>query len=150
MALIVVNDVTDHTAEQWRSYGDGVEVLIRSLDAREYQIARARAARQIQKLDGLFRSGDVGVAPGEISEHDYQCTLLGKYIVRDWRGAVDAQGQPAAFSEQSAIATLRSDVNFFLFVLKEAGEIAAAAEQERSEHVGKSLPATDGKPSESA
>lgn len=148
MALIVSTVADTGPAERWVKYDGDTEVLLRSLDDNLYQIGLARARRQINKSDAQFKTGVVGVAEGEISEHSYQCKLLSQYIIKDWRGANDAQGRAVKYSPEAGEATLAASIEFFLFVIKSAGEIAADAEKERSEAVGKSSPATDGKSSE--
>lgn len=150
MALVVANPIERGPAERWVPFDDETEVLLRSLDDDLYQVGLARARRQINKADAKFKTGEVGVAEGEISEHAYQCKLLSQYILKDWRGAKDAEGRSAEFSPQAGEATLSASVEFFLFVVKSASEIAADAKTERSETVGKPSPATDGKPSKTS
>lgn len=150
MALIVSTAVSAGPSERWVRYDGDTEVLLRSLDDSLYQIGLARARRQINKSDQQFKTGVVGVAEGEITEHAYQCKLLSQYIIKDWRGAADAQGRAVKYSPEAGEATLAASIEFFLFVIKSAGEIAADAEKERSEALGKSSPATDGSSPESA
>lgn len=150
MALIVSTSIDSGPAERWVRFDEETEVLLRSLDDKLYQIGLARARRQINKSDAKFKTGEVGVAEGEISEHAYQCKLLSQYIIKGWRGAKDAQGRAVKYSPEAGEATLAASIEFFLFVIKSASEIAADAEKERSELVGKSSTATDGSSSESA
>lgn len=148
MALIVANDISRKPVEQWKRYDDETEVLLRGIDNDSYHIGLARARRQINKADSSFMIGEVDIAEGEISEHAYQCKLLSKFIVQDWRGAKDASGTAIPYSATTCEATLAADIGFFIFVVKAASEIAADAEKERSETLGKSLPVTDGKSKE--
>jgi len=145
MALIVTKTVEADPEERWVRFDDETEVLLRSLDDDAYQIGLARVRRQIVKADDGFKLGEVGVADGEITEYDFQCKLLAQYVLKDWRGAKNADGQTVAYTPQAGQATLRSNIRFFLFVIKAAGEIAAEMQQAQEDTVGKSLPATDGK-----
>jgi len=145
MALIIAKTVAVAPDERWVRFDDETEVLLRSLDDDAYQIGLARVRRQIAKADDGFKIGEVGVVEGEITEYDFQCKLLSQYVLKDWRGAKDADGQAVTYTPQTGQATLRSNIRFFLFVIKAAGEIAAEMQQAQEDTVGKSLPATDGK-----
>lgn len=83
--------------------------------------------------------------PGENTEHGIQCRLMGKFIVRDWKGVPDENGNNVKYSEGKAAALLESNVDFFLWTIKKAGEIAAEALAERGELLGKSSNASNGK-----
>lgn len=147
MALVVSSSVAQDPVERWVPFDDETKVLLRSLDDDLYQVGLARARRQINKADAKFKTGEVGVADGEITEHAYQCKLLSRYIIKDWRGAKDAADKAITYSHEAAEATLLASIDFFLFVIKSASEISADIEKERVESMGKSLPATDGSPS---
>ncbi|MEI2416219.1 hypothetical protein V8Z80_08545 [Orrella sp. JC864] len=144
--------LTVHTEErqkprsvaQWREYDAQTSVLIDSLDNDEYQIALARARRRTQALDRLAGAEQVLVLDGEETEHATQCTLLGHFVVRDWKGAADANGNPVPYSPKAAVATLKTDIRFFLWVLKEASDVAASHHREVEETRGKSSPGTAG------
>lgn len=148
MALIVPKNTDPSPIEKWDRYDADTEVLVRGLDDDLYQIGLARARRQISKADAKFKTGEVGVDDGEITEHAYQCKLLSRYIIKGWRGAKDADGKEVKYTPEIGEATLRADINFFLFVIKSSGEVAAEAEKERTETAKKSSSATDGKSSE--
>jgi len=62
----------------------------------------------------------------------------------------DAEGNPLAYSAGDAEQMLDSNIEFFLFVLKESGKAAIEAKKELAETVGKSLPASSGKKSGAA
>jgi len=145
MALIASNTFGVDPVQRWVRFDDDTEVLLRSLDDDAYQIGLARVRRQIAKADDGFKIGEVGVIEGEITEYDFQCKLLSQYILKDWRGAKDAEGQTVTYTPQAGQATLRSDIRFFLFVIKAAGEIATDVQKAREDTLGKSLPATAGK-----
>jgi len=145
MALIIAEAVAAGPQERWVRFDDDTEVLLRSLDDEAYQIGLARVRRQIARADEGFKLGEVGVVEGEITEYDFQCKLLAQYVLKDWRGANDAQGHAVAYTPEAGAATLRADVRFFLFVIKAAGEIAAEVQKARDETVGKPLPAGAGK-----
>lgn len=147
MALVVSTPVEQGPVERWVPFDEETKVLLRSLDDDLYQIGLARARRQINKADAKFKTGDVGVADGEITEHAYQCKLLSQYIVKGWKGAKDAKGVAVKYTPETGEATLLSSIDFFLFVIKEASEIASDTAKEQADTLGKSSPATDGKPS---
>lgn len=144
MALVVSPSVEQGPAERWVSFDDETKVLLRSLDDDSYQIGLARARRQINKADAKFKTGDVGVAEGEITEHAYQCKLLSRYILKGWQGAKDASGVDVKYTPEAGEATLLANIDFFLFVIKEASGIASDTAKEQADTVGKSSPATDG------
>lgn len=150
MALVVANAIESGPAERWVRFDEDTEVLLRSLDDDLYQIGLARVRRQINKADSQFKLGEVGVVDGERTEHEYQCRLLSQYILKGWRGAKDANGNEVKYSPQAGEATLKSSLDFFLFVITQAGEIASDAQKETADAVGKSSPAIDGNSSESA
>lgn len=150
MALVVATTSESSPAERWVRFDGDTEVLLRSLDDRLYQIGLARVRRQIQQVDSRFKVGEIGIVEGERTEHDYQCRLLSQYILKGWRGAKDGSGADVKYSPEAGEATLRSNIEFFLFVIKQAGEIAAEVEKERADTLGKSSPATDGSSSASA
>lgn len=144
MALVVANAIESGPAERWVRFDEDTEVLLRSLDDDLYQIGLARVRRQINKADSQFKLGEIGVVDGERTEHEYQCRLLSQYILKGWRGAKDVNGNEVKYSPEAGEATLKGSIEFFLFTIKQASVIAAEAEKERADTLGKSSPATDG------
>jgi hypothetical protein len=89
----------------------------------------------------------VGVIDGEKTEHQTQCRLLGQFIVKDWAGVQDADGNPLPYSAGAAEQMLDANLEFFLFVLREASASAVEAQKALADTVGKSSPASSGKKS---
>lgn len=144
MALIVNKQPTVSTAERWENFDEDTKVLLRGLDNEEYKVALERARRRLSARDAKFGEFDVGVVPGEESEHAIQCKLLGQFVVRDWKGAQDDKGNEAPYTPEAGADALRGNIDFFLWVIRTSSEIAAESRQEREETLGKSSSTTDG------
>lgn len=144
MALIVSKQPTSTTTERWEDYDDDTKVLLRGLDNDEYKVALERARRRLHARDAKFAEFEVGVVPGEESEHAIQCKLLGEFVVRDWKGVQDEKENNLAYSPEAGANALRGNIEFFLWVLRTSGEIAAEARMEKEETLGKSSASTAG------
>ncbi|CAG8863156.1 hypothetical protein PS627_00092 [Pseudomonas fluorescens] len=130
---------------RWEDYDNETKVLLMPLDNEQYQIALERMRRRLARNDEKFVEGTVGVVEGEKTEHENHCMLLGQFILKDWQGAQDENGNPLKYSELEAGEVLKGDVDFFLFVIKKAAAIADENKQELEEAKGKSSPASSGK-----
>ncbi|MCY4125396.1 MAG: hypothetical protein OXF59_09420 [Pseudomonas sp.] len=130
--------------EKWVKFDDDTEVLLAGIDNDAYQVALERMRRRLQRNDAMFEEGQVGVVEGERTEHQNHCLLLGHFIVKDWTGVEDVDGNPVKFSPQTAAELLDSSIEFFVFTLKQAGQISADARAERADTVGKQSPASNG------
>lgn len=132
---------------RWEEYDKDTKVLLMPLDNQQYQIALERMRRRLARNDEKFAEGTLGVIEGEKSEHDNHCMLLAQFILQDWEGAQDEDGNPLKYDEAIGGEMLKGDVDFFLFVIKKAAAIAAENKQELDEAKGKSSPASSGKKS---
>ncbi|WP_442592466.1 hypothetical protein ACSBPU_12760 [Parapusillimonas sp. JC17] len=144
MALIVSKQATVSTTERWENFDKDTKVLLRGLDNEEYKVALERARRRLNARDAKFGEFDVGVVPGEESEHAIQCKLLGQFVLRDWEGAQDEKGGDVPYTPEAGAAALRGNIEFFVWVIRVSSEIAAESRQEREETLGKSSSTTAG------
>ena len=135
---------------RWVKFDDDTKVLLAGIDSPEYQVALERMRRRIQRNDARFDEGQVGVVAGEMTEHQNHSMLLSHFIVKDWEGVLDAEGNPVKYSPAVAAELLEANIDFFVFVLREGAATAKDAAEERAELVGKPLPASSGKKSGAA
>jgi hypothetical protein len=145
MALKMTKKESPSTAAKWVQFDDDTKIQLVGLDNAEYQVAMERMRRRIQRNDSQFDEGDVGVIAGERTEHQNQCMLLSRFILKDWAGVQDAEGNPLKFTPDVAADLLEANIEFFIFVLRESGKISAEARAELAQTVGKSSPASSGK-----
>lgn len=140
-----------YTAEtRWVKYDDETKVLLARIDNPEYAVALERERRKLRNADARFEPGKVGVVPGETTEHETQCKLLSQFIVKDWTGALDENGNPLPYSPEAGEQLLNTYLDFFLFVLREAANSTIEAQKALAETVGKPLPASNGNESGAA
>lgn len=135
---------------KWVEFDEDTKILLVGLDTSAYQVALERARRRLRNNDSRFGEGDVGIVDGEKTENETQAMLLGNFIVKDWSGVLDEEGNTLNYEPQVAADIMLADPAFFLFVLKEAGRIANDAAEERAESVGKPSPASSGSKSGAA
>lgn len=147
MALrLKAKEVVD-TAAKWFDFDADTKVLIAPVDSPEYQVAIERMQRRIWRNDSVFAEGSVGVLEGEVSEKRNHCMVLAKYIVKDWQGAQDHEGNALPYDEAIGVSMLESDLEFFLFVIRSAESFAKQVQEERKETLEKPSPASSGKAS---
>lgn len=130
---------------KWVEFDKDTKILLVGIDTPAYQIALERARRRLRNNDSRFVEGDVGIVDGEKTENETQAMLLSHFVVKDWSGVLDEDGNPLQYSPQVAADIMLADPAFFLFVLKESGKIAAEAKEELAETVEKPQPASSGK-----
>lgn len=134
----------DLTWTKWAEYDEDTKIMVAGIDNPEYQVALERMRRRIQRNDAQFVEGQVGVVSGEKTEHQNHCMLLATFIVKDWDGVQDEGGNPLKFSVSNAYDLLESNIDFFLFVLRQASSAATESSEELAETVGKPSPASNG------
>jgi hypothetical protein len=149
MALKLKKQNTNVDAK-WFDFDEDTKVLLASIDTPAYQIALERLRRSIQRNDSKFDQGEVGVIDGEKTEYQGQCSLLANFILKDWSGAEDEEGNPLKFSVENAEAMLLGSTELFIFVIQSAGAYAAELREELTETVGKPSPDSSGKKSGAA
>lgn len=135
--LLIPDSIEVGLSEKWVKFDNDSDILVRSLDDDKYQIALARVRRQISKADTRFEEDFVGVLDDEISEHAYQCKLLSRYIIKDWRGVKDSAGVDREYTAEFGERVLSANVDFFLFVIRAAKEVSESLQEERADIVGK-------------
>lgn len=144
MALKLSKKTEAVSATKWLDYDADTKIEVAGLDNPEYQVALERARRRLRKNDDQFEQGDVGVVAGEKTEHSTQCMLMSHFILKDWSGAQDENGNPLKYTPAVGAQMLEGDVEFFLFVLKGAADFSAESKQELEEIAGKPSPALNG------
>lgn len=135
------------SGEKWVPFDEETKILLSGIVNDAYQVALERMRRRLQRNDAQFDEGEVGVIDGERTEHQNHCLLLGHFIVKGWEGVQDADGNPLKYTPSAAADLLDANIEFFVFVLREAGKISAQAKAELDETVGKPSPASSGKES---
>ena len=150
MALRLTKKDQNISEYKWVDYDDDTKVLLARIDNPEYQVALERERRKLLNIDAQFGVGVVGGVEGEVTEHQTQCKLIGRFIVKDWAGVLDADGNPLPYSSEDAEQMLDANIKFFLFVLRSASVSAMEAQKALVETVGKSSPASSGKKSGAA
>lgn len=124
--------------ESWREY-EGVKFNIRGLDYKPYRVALERAG-SAQFRDGISLKG---IDENAVVWYDLQAEAAGRYLIAGWDqdGITDEDGKSIAYSQDNAVALLRSsDIGYDLYkwVLQQAAEIQADADQNRDNAVKKS------------
>lgn len=132
------------TGTKWVDFDEDTKVELVGIDDQAYQIALERMRRRLRNNDAKFKDGEVGVFDGEKTEHQCQCLLLAQFIVKDWSGVQDEDGNPLKYAHDTGARLLEDDIEFFLFVIRESGKIAAEARGDLEETLGKSSADSNG------
>ena len=104
---------------QWMQYEDVGKFKVASLDDSGYRDALwgSRLALEVVEHDLT-----------EEQEHRLQCKLLAKFIVLDWKGEiVSSSGNTVQYSPAWAEHLLRTNVDFFIWLLHAAKQVAGGA-----------------------
>ena len=144
MALQLTKKDQNTSETKWVRYDPDTKVKLARIDNPEYSVALERERRKLRNADAQFGVGVVGVIDGETTEHQTQCRLLSQFIVKDWEGVLDADGNPLSYTPEAGEQMLDTNLNFFLFVLTESGNAAIEAQKALAETVGKTSPASSG------
>lgn len=147
MALQLTKKDQAASGARWVEFDNDTKVLLVGIDNSEYQVGLERMRRRIVRNDARFEEGQVGVIAGELTEHQNHAMLLSHFIVKDWSGVLDAEGNPLKYSPAVAAQLLDHNVDFFLFVLRHSASIATEAAEELAVTVKKPSPASSGKKS---
>ncbi|MCV4287867.1 hypothetical protein OH708_08120 [Pseudomonas capsici] len=147
MALKLKNKEVIDTAAKWFDFDDETQIQLVSLDNTEYQIAMERMRRRLARNDAQFQEGDIGILEGEKTEYANHCLAISTFLLKDWKGAVDAEGRELSYTPGIGAKMLEDNVELFLFVLKHSGELAASQRAEKKETLEKPSPASSGKAS---
>ncbi|OSN39564.1 hypothetical protein [Pseudomonas syringae] len=147
MALKLKNKEAVDNAGKWFDFDADTKVLLVSLDNTEYQIAMERMRRRVQRNDAQFQEGDIGVIEGEKTEYVNHCLAIASFLLKDWTGAVDGDGNELKYTEHVGAQMLEDNLDLFLFVLDNSAELAASKKVEQVETLEKQSPASNGKAS---
>nr|DAF83756.1 MAG TPA: hypothetical protein [Caudoviricetes sp.] len=147
MALQLTKKDQSTSGARWAEFDKDTKVLLAGIDNAEYQVGLERMRRRIVRNDARFEEGQVGVVAGELTEHQNHTMLLAHFIVKDWSGVLDAEGNPLKYSPAVAAQLLDRNVDFFLFVLQHSASVATDAAEDLAETVKKPSPASSGKKS---
>lgn len=148
MALRINGQDPAATHERWEDYDEDVSFKLAGLDTDAYQIALERARRLIAREDAGQSLASIKVSGSDVREHDVQCQLLGRYIIKDWKGDIlDDAGDAVPYSAEGAAKLLASNTDLFVWVIATAAQVAAGAQKEVQETVGKPSPGSSGKKS---
>lgn len=148
MALRINRQEPAATHERWEDYDEDVSFKLAGLDTDAYQIALERARRLIAREDAGQSLASINVSGNDVREHDVQCQLLGRYIIKDWKGEIlDDTGGAVPYSPEGAAKLLASNTDLFVWVIATAAQVAAGAQKEAQETLEKPSPGSSGKKS---
>jgi hypothetical protein len=122
---------------RWAKFEEETKIQLGGIDNPDYLIALERVRRRIQRNDDSFAQGEIGVVAGEKTEHQSHCALLAQFIVKDWDGVQDDQGNPLKFTADACAELLEANIDFFLFVLQQGSKSTIDAGKELDETVEK-------------
>lgn len=145
MALQMKKKAQAVAGAKWVDFDADTKVLLAGTDNIEYRVALERYQRRVVRNDSKFAEGTVGVVTGEITDLQNHAMLLAHYIVKDWKGVLDEEGNELAYSVGAASKLIEANVEFLLFALRGGAVVAVEAEEELAETVGKPLPDSSGK-----
>lgn len=145
MALQMSKKAQVVAGAKWVDFDADTRVLLAGTDNIEYRVALERYQRRVARNDAKFGEGSVGVVTGEVTDLQNHAMLLGQYIVKDWKGVLDEEGNELAYSQAAAAQLIEGNVEFLLFALRGGAKVAAEAEEELVDTVGKQSPASNGK-----
>lgn len=137
MALQLKKKDQNTSETKWVEYDADTKVLLARIDNPEYAVALERERRKLRNADAQFDHGKVGIVAGETTESQTQYKLLSRFIVKDWAGVLDADGNPLSYGQEVGEQMLEANLEFFLFVLREASASALEAQKALAETVGK-------------
>lgn len=144
MALRMTKKDQTVTETRWVDYDAETKVQLARIDNPAYTVALERERRKLRNADAQFAIGAVGVIDGETTEHKTQCKLLSQFVVKDWEGVQDENGNPLKYSAEAAEHLLDTHLEFFMFTLREASNTTIEALKAMAETVGKPSPASNG------
>ena len=147
MALQLTKKDQAAAGARWVEFDKDTKVLLAGIDNAEYQVGLERMRRRIARNDARFEEGQVGVVAGELTEHQNHAMLLAHFIVKDWSGVLDAEGNPLKYGPSVAAELLENSLDFFLFVLRGGSSVATESAEELKDTVGKPSPVSSGKKS---
>lgn len=104
---------------QWREFEGGGRFKLASHQNETYQAA-LYGARMLMELTERSITDE--------EEHQLQCLMLGKFVVLDWDdGVTGVNGREVSYSPNWAAHLLKSNAEFFVWVIRESGSIGSQA-----------------------
>lgn len=144
MALKIKSQNNDFGA-RWFDYEGDVSFKICGVDKDEYRIGIERARRLTDRKESRLDLHNLSIDAQDRAEQDIQIELIGRYLIRDWRGSIENEdGEAVLYSPEQAIALLRSVPSLWIWVISKAIEVKADVDLEQEEIVGKPSPASSG------
>lgn len=124
MTLSLANSDLVASGVRWFNFDETTRVKVAGIDENKYQIAVERARRLIAESDAKQSLHNISVSDADTTEFDVQCQLISKFLIRDWDGVVNEDGNQAEFSAEAAEKLLKSNVAFFAWVLEKSTLVA--------------------------
>lgn len=133
MAFILSNKID--VQEKWVTCeATGIEQLVTTANAKKYDIAMERARN---RLIMASNSDLTHVADGDLTNEETSALLIAAYIVKDWKGLVDADGDPVPFNTENYIALISQNSNPANKALEAFVEMREAVTEEVKKTKGK-------------
>lgn len=137
MALKLKSRQAQRESVKWMEFDKDTKVLLASTDNTEYRVAMERHVRRMQRNDDRFAEGEVGVVDGELTDLQSHAMLLARFVLKDWEGVQDEDGNRLNYSPEAAAQLLEFNPEFLLFVLLKGKEVASDDEKEQDETLEK-------------
>ena len=128
----------DSSKEEWFDFDKegNISFKIAPLDNDKYAVAFDKYRRHIMNQDNS--NLDLDVKDGEMSEAQVQCYLFAHYVLKDWKGITDENGEAMPFNPDMAYQLLKGNTDVFLFLFEKANESTVAAQKSKEEIAKKS------------
>jgi hypothetical protein len=146
MALVLKKQDPLVLSERWEEFDSSTRIKLRGIDNDQYQVAVGRMRRIVDGFD-VKAAGEPIALDGERSFYQLQAGALARYVVLDWDGVLDEDGEAVPYSIEAATQLLIANVEFFMWVVKNATELAAERNKKTEETVGKPRRGGSGKKS---
>lgn len=128
----------ENTPCEWRKYADGVSFELYALSNPLYMQAMATQERRDANVDILDLDE-------EQNSLEMQVKIVGRYLVKDWKGIVDEQGEPLALTPDSFVDLVVADSAILGWIVEQAAEIAKQQKEYVADTKKKSSNVTSGK-----
>ena len=97
----ILNTKIDVKEEWVKCDATGIEQLVTTKDAKKYDIAMDRARNKSL----MSANADLtAVLDSELSNAETVALLIGAYVVKDWKGVNDENGEPVLFTKENYLA----------------------------------------------
>ena len=97
----ILNTKIDVKEEWVKCDVTGIEQLVTTKDAKKYDIAMDRARNKSL----MSANADLtAVLDSELSNAETVALLIGAYVVKDWKGVSDENGEPVLFTKENYLA----------------------------------------------